>query len=167
MVDPYDVPTDADFDSGRTEDVRSSWVFVSHAAIDEGAVRDVIDDYATRRFLTLHIANRSQTPPQAVLAYRANIVRNLWRCFWFIVVVSKAALGSPWVRFEVRSALRSKTSNQLLCLLLDDSGPTKLDPGLSSIRTIDLRPLLTNKNGLRARLTRWRLGSLLPKGGFT
>jgi hypothetical protein len=91
--------------------------------------------------------------------------RLLHRLFWH-TELSEAALGSPWVRFEVRSALRSKTSNQLLCLLLDNSDPTKLDSGLSSIRTIDLRPLISNKNGLRAKLTRLRLGSLLPKGSF-
>jgi TIR domain len=165
MGAPYDIPTDAEFDNGRTQDVRSSWVFVSHSAIDENVVTKVLGNYASQRFLTLHIANRSQSAP-AILAYKARIVENLWRCSWFVVAVSKTALNSSWVRFEVRCALRSKSNNHLLCLLLDDSDPAMLHPGLSAIRAIDVRPLLTNRKNLRARLTRCRLGSLLPKGGL-
>lgn len=160
-----DVPTDEEFDSERTADAISSWVFVSHTATDESLVRNVLEDFARQRYLTLHIANRSQTAP-VLRAYKDLIVKNLWRCSWFVVAISKNALSSSWVRFEVRCALRSKTSDHLLCLLLDRSDPSTLDPGLSSVRTINVQPLLTNKKHLRATLTRRRLGSLLPKGGL-
>ncbi len=158
-----DFPTDADFDKECVNEARPSWIFVSHAAVDEGVVRKLLDTIAARRCLSLHIANRKQSDWVA-LAYKAKILENIRRCNWFIVAVSKAALSSRWVKFEVRCALRSKATNNMLCLVLDNSEPTALESGLSSVRKIDARPLLAVRGGLRTRVTRWRLASFLPKG---
>jgi hypothetical protein len=67
---PEDFPTDADFDNEQVTEQQLSWVFVSHAAVDEGVVRGLLDDVAAQRYLTLHIANQNQ-PGLVALAYKA------------------------------------------------------------------------------------------------
>jgi len=161
-----DVPSEADFEAAPVSEERYSWVFVSHSAADYPVVRDIFRHFdGPPRFLTFHIANRAQGEGM-VRAYKPQILRNLGRCAWFVVVVSAASIHSKWVQFEVAWAVRNKAMNRLICLTLDDSDESTLHPDLSIARKINVRPLVRPGQGLASWFARIRVGRALPRSAL-
>ena len=115
------------------------WVFVSHTASDSEVIRERILPKDETNF---HLLNFMSKPILVAEAYKIKILRNIARCSWFMIVISKNALVSKWVRFEARWALKYKRKDRIVVVRLDDSNPANIHEKLVDARRVDfyIRP---------------------------
>lgn len=75
------------------------------------------------------------------------------KCRWMVIVVSKAAANSEWVRREVDLAMADPGMNErIIPILIDDTKPGKLNKFLNIIQYIDAREETRIAEILRDRL---------------
>ena len=81
----------------------------------------------------------------------------LWRCDWFVLVLSPSALESMWVKREIYFALnQNRFENKIVPLLYQPCDYDRLSWTLHSFQMIDFTQ--TFEQGCRALLRVWGLG---------
>ncbi|MBN8644056.1 MAG: toll/interleukin-1 receptor domain-containing protein [Planctomycetes bacterium] len=139
---------------------RPSRVFVSHAHQDSAIAREIVKWVRARRvkvwFAPAHIETGAEW-------YR-EIGRGLDSCDWFLVLVSRSAARSLWVRREVESAaITDRFENRIIPILLDSTRPKALGWSLAAMQYIDLRGGSMVPLGALAK--RWSLPAARKKAG--
>ena len=161
MTEASENPRTLDFFSpwfGRNP--RANWIFVSHTTSDEALIRPELEAIAKQRFLNLHILNGGRTFPMQD-EYRRGILRSLSSSKWFVVVVSKKAERSSWVKFEVDWAVEHKSRAFIQAIRLDTTEPKSIHPDLAHVKTYNCQWL--SVPGPMRWIARRRLAHALPR----
>jgi hypothetical protein len=96
----------------------------------------------------------SRTHLRGAQQWHDEIGAALKRCDWFVVLLSKPATRSKWVKRELLYALRSDHyENKILPVHIGVCDPAKLSWTIEDFQTIDFTPGFTK--GCRALLRTW------------
>lgn len=127
-------------------------VFLSHSSRDR-RVATRIADVLRRHGIPVWY---SRTHLRGAQQWHDEIGDALNRCDWFIVLVSKSAVGSRWVKHELVFALDSERyENKVLPVKIGACDPAQLSWTLKNFQIVDFtRGFL---KGSRALLRTWRI----------
>jgi class 3 adenylate cyclase len=112
-------------------------LFVSHSHLD----REIVEEQIVQPLQSMGIKTwyALDDIPKASL-WPAEIRKGLAECTCMIVVVSKNASGSDWVRLEVDLAIGlGRMKNRIIPLRLDDTPPQTVNEYLMALQGIDAR----------------------------
>jgi hypothetical protein len=108
-------------------------VFISYSTLDCDFVEEEIVSLLRRNGITTWHARRDV---QTAEDWEKSIRRALSECEWFLVVVSKNAISSDWVRSEVDWAMHNRPQ-RLIPVVKDECDPGSLHLKLRLIQHID------------------------------
>jgi hypothetical protein len=99
----------------------------------------------------------STTNIQGARQWHDEIGRALRRCDWFLVLLSRAAVVSPWVKRELMYALNhSQYEDHILPVLIEQCAHERLSWTLEGFQMVNL--FNNNDQELRELLKTWGLG---------
>lgn len=124
-------------------------VFVSHSSHDHELIQAHILPILEEKGLQPWFSKDSI---QAADEWERKIKEALDASDWFLVVISRHSVDSPWVKAEVNWAF-SHRKGRIVPVLVDDSDPTRLHLLLSQIQYVDFREQTAASQ--RALLTVW------------
>jgi hypothetical protein len=130
-------------------------LFISHASSDREFVEDEL--VGLLRALGFDPWYAEEDVPSAD-EWERTIHKGLETSKWFVLVMSRAAAGSPWVRAEVGWAVKRRL-HYLLPIIIEDVAPEELNLMLASIQHADYR-------GNKRKTGRERLISLLVSAEY-
>jgi hypothetical protein len=79
---------------------------------------------------------RAKGHPEVIAIYKRRILTGLSRSQWVVVVLSRNAATSAWVKFEFGWALRHHDHRRITALIIDDEGYNAFLPVLKFVRTV-------------------------------
>jgi hypothetical protein len=112
-----------------------STIFVSYSSEDRTLVKEAFVGLITAVGYECWIDERSIRPSEY---WKPSIESGLEGADWFLLVVSRTAAASDFVKIETRWAL-DNLSNRLILVLVDDTNPTDIDPRLSEVQCLDYK----------------------------
>jgi len=126
--------------------------FLSHASRDRataGALADTLRAHGVRVWY-------STTNIQGAQQWHDEIGHALRRCDWFLLLLSPAAVRSPWVKRELLFALnKSRYADRIVPLYAKKCDPDALSWTLDELQRIDFRRYVP---GCRELLRVWGVG---------
>jgi hypothetical protein len=132
-------------------------VFGSHATTDRQSASRIADVLANNNVPVWY----SRTNLRGAQQWHDEIGAALKRCDWFVVLLSKSATESKWVKRELLFALRSaRYENRILPVKIASCDPANLSWTLEDFQMVDFTGGFTK--GCRSLLRTWGVG-LNPK----
>ena len=112
-------------------------VFISHNHQDRIFVERNITGPLAKRGIDTWYSNADIIPGEK---YIQAIEAGLFKSDWVLVIVSKHAVESDWVRAEVRTALKdSRLQQRILPVTTDDTKPSAIGDLLAELHSLDAR----------------------------
>lgn len=128
-------------------------VFLSHASRDRQIASRIADALADHNVPVWY----SRTNLRGAQQWHDEIGAALKRCDWFVVLLSKSATQSKWVKRELLYALRSgHYENRILPVQIADCDAAELSWTIEDFQTVDFTAGFTK--GCRALLRTWGIG---------
>ncbi len=110
-------------------------VFISHATADRAFVeREVVAALSAFGVETWYCKDDIKTGEE----WERSIHRGLHGCDWFLIVLSRRSLDSPWVRRELHWAME-KRQQRIVPVLIEDCDLYEFHLGLGPIQCVDFR----------------------------
>lgn len=131
---------------------RPKQAFLSHSSHDRKIASRIAEVLSQHGILVWY----SRTHLRGAQQWHDEIGAALKRCDWFIVLVSKAAIKSKWVKHELVFALNShRYENKVLPVKISACDPARLSWTLNNFQIIDFTRGFTI--GCRSLLRTWRI----------
>jgi hypothetical protein len=128
-------------------------VFLSHSNQDQSFATSVVEVMRRHGIAVWH----SRTNIIGAQQWHDEIGAALKRCDWFVVILSPDAVGSMWVKREVKYALKdNRYEDKIIPLLYRDCDYEQLSWTLSLFQMVDFRADF--EEGCRGLLRVWGLG---------
>jgi hypothetical protein len=132
------------------EETRIGLVFISHTRADHEFIKANLlpEDW----FAGIHFIDGGAKALVAK-AYKPEIVKNIGRSEWFVVVISEAAAKqSVWVPFEMKCAFRLLGISHMIGVTLDGADAQAFWHEFRNLKVIDCRMGVE-----KAKLELWRI----------
>ena len=133
-------------------------IFLSHATADRRTATQIADILRRHRIAVWY----SRTHLRGAQQWHDEIGAALNRCDWFIVLVSKAAIRSRWVKHELVFALQSdRYEKRILPIQIRACDPAELSWTLKNFQIVDFTGGFLK--GSRALLRTWGIRLQISK----
>ncbi len=137
-------PTRDDVGFREVLDSEHALAFLSHTSADETTIRENLLPTLELFFASIFLMNikmaieRRGPNIDIIAAYKRRILHALGRSEWVVVVLSRSAVTSDWVRFELGWALRYHEHGRIIALILDGAARAAFAPVLHFVRSVSV-----------------------------